>query len=191
MISVGNVDLPPQLDPVPAQLNGTEGVLLTYDLNAVDPDGDTVTYTGGPLPAGATLDNATGLFSWTPDFTQAGVYDVFFSANSAAPSSPELSHIVSTTIVITDNNLPPLLDPVGNQAIPTRQDFDLQLSATDPNGDTLTYSASPLPLGATFNNATGLFQWNPQNNQSGNYTVTETRLHSLAQACRRDLLLML
>ena len=45
------------------------------------------------------------------------------------------------------------------------------LSASDPDGDTLTYSASNLPSGAVLNSATGAFSWTPTSVQTGSYSV--------------------
>ena len=43
------------------------------------------------------------------------------------------------------------------------------ISATDPDGDTLTYSASNLPSGATFDAGTRTFSWTPSFTQAGSY----------------------
>jgi len=43
------------------------------------------------------------------------------------------------------------------------------ISATDPDGDPLTFSASNLPSGATFDPATGTFSWTPDDGQAGSY----------------------
>ncbi len=48
----------------------------------------------------------------------------------------------------------------------------LQVTASDPDGDVLTYSASNLPTGASFDPVTQQFTWSPAYNQVGNYTVT-------------------
>jgi len=44
-------------------------------------------------------------------------------------------------------------------------------TASDPELDSLTYSASPIPSGATFNTSTGLFTWKPSHTQHGEYTI--------------------
>ncbi len=41
-----------------------QGETLEYDFDAIDADGDTVEFVPVSLPAGATLDTATGLFRW-------------------------------------------------------------------------------------------------------------------------------
>ncbi|MDF1611783.1 putative Ig domain-containing protein [Stygiobacter electus] len=43
--------------------------------------------------------------------------------------------------------------------------------ATDGDSDALTYSATGLPTGATFNTSTGAFAWTPSYTQAGVYTV--------------------
>jgi len=45
-------------------------------------------------------------------------------------------------------------------------------SATDPDGDTLTYALTGAPLNSTFNATTGEFSW--QSSVAGNYTLTVT-----------------
>src|SRR5262249_50513850 len=77
---VAHVNQPPQMVPVPAQMT-QEGLTLAFTIAAGDPDGDPLSYfVSGSLPKGATFDPTTQLFSWTPDFGQAGVYTVHFGA---------------------------------------------------------------------------------------------------------------
>jgi hypothetical protein len=52
----------------------------TFDFSASDAGtGDVLTYQGGNLPQGATLDPATGAFSWIP--TQAGTFSFFITVS--------------------------------------------------------------------------------------------------------------
>ena len=68
------------------------------------------------------------------------------------------------------SNRPPVLDAVGNKAVDERTALAFTISATDPDGDVLAYSASNLPLGASFDSATRTFSWTPGYGQSGAYT---------------------
>ena len=52
----------------------TVGAVYTYDVNATDPDGDTLTYSLTTNLAGMTINSTTGLINWTP--TSAGDYEV-------------------------------------------------------------------------------------------------------------------
>ena len=66
-------------------------------------------------------------------------------------------------------NQPPVLAPIGNKTIGEGQLLSFTISATDSDGDPLTYSASNLPLGATFDPATRTFSWTPGYEQAGTY----------------------
>ncbi len=55
--------------------------------------------------------------------------------------------------------------------------FSLTASATDPEGDPLSWtiaSVPALPVGATFNGTTGTLNWTPNSADAGNYAVTIT-----------------
>ena len=69
-------------------------------------------------------------------------------------------------------NRAPVLNAVGNKAVVELATLAFAISATDPDGDTLTYSASNLPVGATFDPATRTFSWTPADTQAGVYANT-------------------
>lgn len=53
------------------------GQPYSYDVNAADPDGDTLTYSLlAGAPVGMTINVTTGLISWTPTLAQAGPHNV-------------------------------------------------------------------------------------------------------------------
>jgi len=64
---------------------------------------------------------------------------------------------------------PPVLNAIGNKAVNEGATLSFALSASDADGDALTYSASNLPLGATFVAATRTFSWTPGYSQVGVY----------------------
>ncbi len=61
----------------------------------------------------------------------------------------------------------PVLNPIGDKTASEGESLEFSISATDPNGDLLTYSASNLPSGATFVGQT--FSWIPTSAQVGIY----------------------
>ena len=67
-------------------------------------------------------------------------------------------------------NQAPVLNPIGDKTVDENTLLQLTISATDPDGDTLAYSASNLPAGATFTVATRTFSWIPTYDQSGTYS---------------------
>lgn len=101
-ITVGNVNRPPEFDPVDAK-TVNENETLQFAVTASDPDGDTLELFTGELPTGASFDPVTGIFWWTPDNTQAGNYVVGFYAldNSEPPMEGELEVAISVGDVPT------------------------------------------------------------------------------------------
>jgi len=67
-------------------------------------------------------------------------------------------------------NRPPVLAGIGNKTVNEGQLLSFTISATDPDGNPLTYSASNLPSGASFSPATKTFTWTPSYRQAGSYT---------------------
>ncbi|UGV40253.1 putative Ig domain-containing protein [Methanococcoides orientis] len=88
----------PVLFPIGDQsINETEN--LNFTITADDADaGDILTYTSDNLPTGATFNDSTCVFSWTPSSSQSGVYLVEFTVSDGALSDSE-------TISITVNNV--------------------------------------------------------------------------------------
>jgi hypothetical protein len=74
------------------------------------------------------------------------------------------------TIDTTAVNLPPVLNPVGNRAVSEGNLLTFAISASDPDGDSLTYSASNLPPGASFDPGSRTFSWTPGYGQAGVYS---------------------
>ena len=64
---------------------------------------------------------------------------------------------------------PPVLAAIGSKTVNEGATLTFTISATDPDGDVLAYSASNLPLGASFDSATRTFSWTPAYNQGGVY----------------------
>jgi len=117
------------------------------------------------LPTGASLSGQT--FSWTPTYSQAGSYNVTFIASDGQAQDSQ-----TITITVANVDRPPVLAAVSSQSVNVGSPLSLALSATDPDGDKLTYSAGTLPSGATLTGST--FAWTPTSTQAGSYTVTFT-----------------
>ncbi|MBI4834980.1 MAG: putative Ig domain-containing protein, partial [Planctomycetes bacterium] len=83
----------------PGNKSINENQLLTFTLSATDPDGDPITYTMTATPTGSTLNSTSGVFSWTPSYTQSGNYTVTFTATAKTLFN-------SKTITITVNDIP-------------------------------------------------------------------------------------
>ncbi|KAF0152412.1 MAG: Peptidase S8 and S53 subtilisin kexin sedolisin [Ignavibacteria bacterium] len=164
--TVATVNNPPVFDPItPKTVN--ENQELKFTVNAVDPEGDPITYSAQYNFNGPSFNPATKEFVWKPTFAQSGTYTVTFSANDGTSTA-------TTTVGITviDVNTAPVITPITDKTINEGSTLIIDVLATDAEGDVLTYSAAGTPQGAQFDPATRKFTWTPSFLQSGNYTVT-------------------
>lgn len=155
-IEPGNA--PPVFTPLGNQ-RVDEGEELVFVVVATDPDGDSLTYTHGDLPEGAGFDPDSQTFFWTPGFEAAGNYSVEFTATDSG--EPPLSATLVVPIAVGGVNRPPRFEPVDPLEAVVGEPVEWVLSATDPDGDTLTFAAEDLPEGAEFDPAAPRFQWTP------------------------------
>jgi len=169
------INRPPVLDPIGPQ-EVTEGDLLEVDVMASDPDEDPLTLAmevlgGAPVSSlGASFTDhgdATGTFAWTPAADQGTrpgrLYELVVSADDGL-----LSDEVVVPVIVFDFNRPPTLDPLSNVTVEELElvAIDVAAHAHDPDpGDVLSFGAVGLPLGASLNPSTGLFDWTPSATQ--------------------------
>ena len=142
-----------------------EGDALSFSITATDVDGQSLTYSTGALPTGASFSGQT--FTWTPGYTQAGNYNVTFTVSDGSAQDSE-----TITIAVGNINQAPVLAAVSDQGVNENALLTFSVSGTDPDGDSVSYSATGLPSGANF--VSGTFSWVPSFSQAGSYTVTFT-----------------
>jgi hypothetical protein len=170
------VNNPPVLEPVNDQAVD-EGSLLSILLSASDPDdGDSWSFSMIDAPATALLEDnydGTATFSWRPDFDQAGDYPVsFIVTDNGLPSASDSETI---TITVVDVNQPPMLTPIGNQAVNENEPLSIPLTASDPDGDNVSFSVSGAPTGSIWVDnldGTANFSWTPEAGSEGIYPVS-------------------
>ncbi|RLF79677.1 hypothetical protein DRN32_04605 [Thermococci archaeon] len=152
----------------------TEGINLNFGVSAVDPDSTIPALSTSTLPIGALFtDNAdgTGTFDWTPEFTQAGPYDVTFYADDGALIDSEI-----VTITVNEaGNQDPVLSSIGPKFVDEGANLNFPISAVDADGTFPALLTSTLPVGAVLTDngdGTGVFDWTPDFTQSGAYDIT-------------------
>lgn len=171
MVTVSEVNQAPQLAVIDNR-TATVGAPVTFTASATDPDdpANTVTYSLEGEPAGATIDPTTGVFTWTP--TTAG--DFPFTVIATDNGNPALSAEREVTITV-ELNQAPVLDEIPDQTGVVGTAITFDANATDPEGDTLTYSFdNRAPEGATINADTGLFTWTPTTEQVVTFGIVVT-----------------
>ncbi|MFH0920855.1 MAG: putative Ig domain-containing protein [Fibrobacterota bacterium] len=133
--------------------------LYTYDVDALDANGDVVTFSLSDPPSGMTINASTGIVTWTPGALQTAPVSVIASDGA-------FTDTLSWTITVQANNTAPVILTKSSDfpdSIPEQQLFNFQVVAEDPDtvsGDSIIYSLNG-PGGLTINSRTGLMQWTP------------------------------
>jgi len=130
----------------PVTQSDAEGDTASLQIVASDLDVEAITYAAYNLPAGLSIGSSTGLISGTIDV----------SASNGSPYAVEVvvadgnlcgSSSVSFTWNVSGVNFPPEIVQPDDQNDAEGDSVSLQITATDPNGDDLAYSAEDLPAG--------------------------------------------
>ncbi|MBQ4783279.1 hypothetical protein F9U38_22500, partial [Pectobacterium versatile] len=186
-LTVTNVNDAPVVSGTIAAQSIAQGGSLNVTVPAgtfTDPDGDTLTLSatladGTALPAWLSFNPATGTFSGTPASGDIGNLTIKVTATDGSSAS------VSTTFsltVTTVNEAPVVSGTIAAQSIAQGGNLNVTIPAgtfTDPDGDTLTLSATladgtALPSWLSFNPATGTFSGTPANGDVGSLTIKVT-----------------
>ena len=151
----------------------------------IDQPAQTLTFSLNNAPNGASIDAGSGIFTWTPTEAQGpAVYLITVVVTDNG--SPPLSTAQDFTVAVLESNEPPVLAPISNRAIHAGMTLAITNSATDPDlpANTLTYSLSGAPLGATIDETKGIFLWTPGNsfvNTTNTVTVNVTDYNPAAE----------
>jgi hypothetical protein len=77
-----------------------EGMVYTYDVEATDPNEDTLTYSLTTSPTGMTINSTTGVITWTPTEDQIGENEVVVEVSDESKSDTQ-----SFTITVNEAKL--------------------------------------------------------------------------------------
>ncbi|MBT3011097.1 MAG: putative Ig domain-containing protein [Candidatus Thiodiazotropha sp. (ex Lucina pensylvanica)] len=155
-------NLAPEITSTPST-SVVVGQSYQYQPTATDPEGDTVTFALVTNPVGMQIDQTTGLLTWTPATDQIGVHDIEMLATDSQGNSASQQYQLSVTTVAV--NTPPSIQSQPGVSARINRSYSYQLVATDPDGDTLSYSLIEGPAGMTLSNA-GHVAWTPDSEQS-------------------------
>jgi len=96
-----------------------------------------------------------------------------------SPTAPSATRPYSFAVANADYPLPlmvfrPFFDSVGNKGTKEATPLQFTVNAKSPGGTALTYSASNLPSGASFDPTAKTLSWTPKYGQAGTYTLRFT-----------------
>ena len=172
-ISVNDNNVPPILNAIGNQSVNELSVLM-FSASATDadqPENDlTFSLDVSSIALGMNIDSNTGDFSWTPTEAQGGLTPVV-TVTVADDGTGELIDSETFTITVSDINVAPVLNAIGNLTIDEQATLEFAASATDTDLpiDTLVYNldANSLALGMSIDSSSGFFNWTPTEDQGG------------------------
>jgi hypothetical protein len=167
---VNEADAAPVLAPIgPRTVEELSKLIFTAsatDADRADGVADVLTYSLVGAPAGAGIDPATGIFSWTPTEEQDGSFTFTVRVTDGTLSDHE-----QVTITVKEINTAPVLTLAAAPALVNEGvAFTLQATATDADvpANPLTFSLASAPAEATIDETSGLISWTPTEAQGNN-----------------------
>jgi hypothetical protein len=145
----------------------TAGQAYSFSPSASDGDGDALTFSVQNLPAWATFSTSNGRLSGTPTSAQVGTYPNVVISVSDGKASASLAPF-SIAVTAAPNRAPTITGQPAT-SVTAGQPYSFTPSASDADGDALTFSIQNLPAWATFSSSTGRMSGTPTSAQVGTY----------------------
>ena len=145
---------------------GGEGSIVSIAVVVADPDGDPVTLEAVNGPAESDLDPATGVFTFEPDYTQAGDHTVVFTATDGRFGTDTMAVEIEVTNVDLFG-----LDAAA-RSVEEGDTLTLTLTPTVDLPDDISVTAQGLPNSAAFDADARTLTFSPDLTQAGDYAVT-------------------
>jgi hypothetical protein len=147
------------------------GSAYAFQPSATDADGNTLSFGIGNKPAWASFNTSTGRLSGTPATGSVGTFNnivISVSDGKATASLPAFSIKVNAATTSTTNR-PPVISGTPAASVVAGNAYAFQPSATDADGNALTFSISNKPAWATFSTANGRLSGTPATGNVGTY----------------------
>ena len=144
------------------------GSSYSFTPSATDPEGDALTFAITAIPAWSTFDAATGRLSGTPAETNVGTYQNIVISVSDGEFSTSLPAF-AITVSSNATNSSPQISGAPVTSVNAGSDYTFTPTATDPDGDMLSFSVTGLPSWARFDAASGRVSGTPLDGDVGTY----------------------
>jgi hypothetical protein len=144
------------------------GSAYSFTPTASDPDGNALTFSITNQPSWANFNAGTGHLSGTPSRSQVGTSGnivITVSDGTASASLPAFSIEVDAPA-----DRAPVISGTPPTSVVAGTAYAFTPTASDPDGDTLTFSVSNLPSWATFSAANGAISGTPSGANVGTFS---------------------
>jgi hypothetical protein len=149
---------PPTITGTPAT-SVTAGSAYAFNPVGSDPDGNSLTYSIQNRPSWATFNASSGRLAGTPTAANVGTSARITITVTDGTASASLASF--TIQVNASANRAPTISGTPTTSVSALTAYAFQPSASDPDGNPLTFSVQNRPTWATFNTATGRLSGTP------------------------------
>ena len=147
----------------------TAGQAYNFQPNASDPDGNTLTFSVQNKPAWATFTATTGRLTGTP--TAAGTFsNILISVSDGQATASLAAFSIAVNAAPAPTNRPPTISGSPTTSLNSGTAYSFQPTASDPDGNTLTFSIQNKPAWASFSASTGRLSGTPAAADVGSYS---------------------
>ena len=161
-VTVSGVNDAPTITETTAAITTDEDTSGTITLNATDIDGDTITWSVGSAAAnGVATVSGTGLsqvVSYVPNADFNGTDSFVVSV-----TDDFLTDTITVNVTVNAVNDAPTITSTAVTTATEDEAYSYAATATDIDGDTLTWSLTQSPEGMTIDANSGVISWTPAN----------------------------
>jgi hypothetical protein len=139
---------------------------------ASDANGDTLSFRIENKPVWATFESQSGVLRGTPKSEHVGKYPyikIKVSDGKTTASLPSFT-ITVTSVTSAKSNRAPAISGTPASSVVVGQTYSFRPTASDADGDALTFSIQNKPFWASFSNSTGRLTGTPTSNHVGTYS---------------------
>ena len=164
-ITVSGTNRAPTISGAPGT-SVAEGQAYRFTPSANDADGDDLTFSIANKPSWANFDASTGTLRGTPGYDSAGTTS---NIRIRVSDGSETASLSAFNITVGNTNRAPTISGTPSTNVEEGTAYRFTPTASDPDGDALTYSINGLPNWASFDNQTGTLSGAPDSNSAGTY----------------------
>lgn len=149
--------------------SATVGAAYAFTPTATDADGNTLTFSISNRPSWATFNAGTGRLAGTPTSSNVGTYSNIVIRVSDGQATAQLPAFAITVSTVAPTNRAPVISGTPTTQVMNGSAYSFQPTASDADGDPLTFSIANLPRWASFSTSTGRLQGTPTAADVGTY----------------------
>ncbi len=165
-----DTDTPPTISGVPA-VAVVAGSAYAFTPTASDVNGDPLTFSITNMPAWASFDTTSGRLAGTPTAANVGTYSgITISVSDGKDSTSIGPFNINVTAAAPPANHPPVISGTPAASVVAGQAYTFSPTASDPDGNTLSFTIANKPVWASFSSTNGQLSGTPTTADEKTYT---------------------